>query len=303
MDAGAAITVTQQGTAALPEITEITVASGAAYDITGNGLRFNINSAGDATEYHVWFNVVDGTSEQINPGMDDLPNGTYKVTQVVSNTSFVVSSLGESGNANGGVTRGEKIGMADAGSIAYLTSAQLETRILGPNIWDPNAAFVLSSLTSNIQQDIKAGTTVRSIEIDSPNNIPDEEGFVIFSFGTEDQEGPVRYLFKPTDSSMQIDPAYIFQNNHDAGSAVTVIRRRGAHVISTTGREYAPYLTDPGTAREILQDLLRQVKSVGIFIEFLIRFPQQLYATLDVYRSCSDLLYPIREEDAQNCQQ
>jgi hypothetical protein len=192
--------------------------------------------------------------------------------------------------------------MSNAGSLVYLTSAQLDTGIIGPNIWDTNASFVLSSLTSTIQQDINAGTTVRSIEIDSPNNIPDEEGFVIFNFGTEDQEGPVRYLFKPTNNSMQMDPAHIFENNHDAGSAVTVIRRRGAHVISTTGREYAPYLTDPGTAREILQELLREVKSVGIFIEFLIRFPKQLYATLDVYRSCSDLLYPITEEDRENCE-
>lgn len=301
VDSGVGVSITQQGTAGLPEITELTVGTGATYDVAGNGLRLNINSAGDATEYHVWFNVTDGANEQINAGLDDLPSETYEITEVVSNTEFKFFSLGESGNGNGGLARVERIGMADAGSTVYLTSARLGTGILGPNIWDPDAAFVLSSLTSDIQEEIRAGTTVRTIEIADPNNIPNEEGFVIFDFGTENEEGPVRYLFKPTDTSLQIDPAYIFENNHEIGSAVTVIRRRGAHVISSTGREYAPYLTDPATARVVLQELLRDVKSVGIFIEFLIRYPEQLYATLDVYRSCDVNLYPINEDEAAAC--
>ena len=296
VDAGVVVNVAQQGTAGLPEITEIDVSAGTAYDVAGNGLRFTINSADDTTQYHIWFNVVDGTNEQVNPGFDDIPTGTYEITEVVSDTEFKFFSLGESGNGNGGVVRSDRIAMADSGSIAYLTSARLGTGILGPNIWDPNAAYVLSSLTTNTQDEVKAGTTVPTIEIDAINNIPDEEGFVIFSFGTENEEGPVRYLYKPTDSSMQLDPAYIFKNNHEVGSGITVIRRRGAHVISTTGKEYSPYLTDPGTAREILQELLRSVKSVGIFIEFLVRYPQQLYATLDVYRSDSEVLYPIGEQ-------
>jgi len=297
VDSGVSVNVIQQGTAGLPEITEITVDVGTTYDVAGNGLRFNINSADDVNQYHVWFNTIDGTNSQINAGLDDIPSGTFEITEIIDSDTFTINSLGEGGNGNGGLVRLERIGMADAGSLAYLTSAQLDTGIVGPNIWDTDAAFVLSSLTSNIQQEIKSGSIVRSIQVESTNNIPDEEGFVIFDFGTEDQEGPVRYLYKPTDSSIQMDPAYIFKNNHDVGSSVTVIRRRGAHVISTTGKEYALYLTDPGTAREILQELLRDVKSVGIFIDFLIRFPQQLYSTLDVYRSGSDSLYPITQED------
>jgi hypothetical protein len=47
-------------------------------------------------------------------------------------------------------------------------------------------------------------------------------------------------------------------------------------------------VTDTAIAREILQELILEVKSVGIFVEFLIRFPEQLYATIDVYRSGED---------------
>jgi hypothetical protein len=186
--------------------------------------------------------------------------------------------------------------MSNDGSIAYLTSAQLDTGILGPYTWDLNAAFVLSSLTSTIQSEIKAGNNVRTMQIAAPNNLANEESFAIFDFGTEFQEGPVRILYKPTANSIQLDPAYVFKQNHEVGSSVTVIRKRGAIVMSGIGKEYSAYITDPGVVREILQDLMRQVKSVGIFIEFLVRFPQQLYSTLDVYRSDSEILYPIGQQ-------
>jgi hypothetical protein len=68
--------------------------------------------------------------------------------------------------------------------------------------------------------------------------------------------------------------------------------------MSGLGLEVAPYLTDPSIARTVLQQLMLQVKSVGIFVDFLIRYPQQLYATLDVYRSGDDTLWPISEEGA-----
>jgi hypothetical protein len=299
IDSGALITKIQDGTAVLPEITNFNVPSAISLDVAGTGLRWEMSSADDITRYHVWFKVLDGVNNQVNAGLDDTVNGTYEITAVPTPTTFEYVSSGEVGTAINGVARVERINMANNGSLAYLASSQLGTGITGPNIWDKGASFVLSSLTTDITDDIKAGNNVRTLNINPINNIPDEEGFLIFSFGTEAEEGPVRYLFKPTSSSIQIDPAYVFENNHDAGEAITVIRRRGAHVISTTGKEYAPYITDPSIAREILQELLRQTKSVGIFIEFLVRFPEQLYATLDVYRSNSDLLWPVSSEETE----
>lgn len=241
------------------------------------------------------FNVGEGVNIQ-NTVADTTINGTFILESIPSPTSFTYSSIGPTGVNTGGVCRVERMGMADAGSIAYLTSAQLDTGVIGPYMWDLNAAFVLSSLTSTIQAEIKAGNNVRTIQIDSPNNIANQESFAIFDFGTEFQEGPVRILYKPTTNSLQLDPAYVFKQNHAIGSSVTVIRKRGAIVMSGLGKEYGAYITDPGVAREILQDLMRQVKSVGIFIEFLVRFPQQLYSTLDVYRSDSEILWPIGQQ-------
>jgi hypothetical protein len=240
------------------------------------------------------FKVREGV--KIQGVTDTTMNGTFIITSVPTPTSFTYQAVGPTGVGTGGLCRTERIGMANEGSIAYLTSAQLDTGILGPYTWDKNAAFVISSLTSTIQAEIKAGNIVRTMQIASPNNIANEESYAIFDFGTEFQEGPVRILYKPTATSIQLDPAYIFKQNHEIGSSVTVIRKRGAIVMSGLGKEYSIYVTDPAVAREILQDLMLQVKSVGIFIEFLIRYPQQLYGTLDIYRSSSTMLWQIGQQ-------
>lgn len=229
----------------------------------------------------------------VSPDPDNTLNKTFEVDTIISPTSFTVKSSGVAVVGTGGVARVERIGVANSGSLLYLTTAQINSGIYGPYMWSSDAPYVISSLTSNIQTDIKAGNNVRTIQISPTNNIPNTEGFVIFDFGTEREEGPVRYLYKPTTNSMQLDPAYVFKSNHDIGSSITVIRRKGAHVMSGLGTEYPAYITDPAVAREILQDLMRQVKSVGIFIEFLVRYPQQVYSTLDVYRSNDPNLWPV----------
>ena len=241
------------------------------------------------------FTIGEGVRVQ-NTITDDSMNGTFIIDSIPTTTSFTYTSIGTAGTNTGGVCRVERVGLANEGSIALLTSAQIDTGIYGPYMWDLNAAFVLSSLTSTIQAEIKAGNNVRTLAIDAVNNITNEESFAIFDFGTEFQEGPVRILYKPTSSSLQLDPAYVFKQNHDIGSSVTVIRKRGAIVMSGTSKEYPAYITDPSVAREILQDLIRQVKSVGIFIEFLVRFPNQLYGTLDTYKSNNDALWSIGQQ-------
>lgn len=235
--------------------------------------------------------------QDVTPDAGNDINGTFVILSTPTTTTFTYMSVGIDGAAAGGVSRVERIGMSNDGSLAYLTTAQINTGIYGPYMWSPDATYVISSLTSTIQSEIKAGNNVRTLPIAPVNNIPNAEGFVVFDFGTEFEEGPVRYLYKPTAASMQLDPAYVFKHNHDVGSSITVIRRKGAHVMSGLGKEYPAYITDPAVARRTLQELMKQVKSAGIFIEFLVRYPEQLYATLDVYGSEKEGLWPVSTQD------
>ena len=211
-------------------------------------------------------------------------NGVASVITVISDNSFTYSLFGTDGAATGGMVTAEKLRMANDGSLAYLTSAPIDTGTLGPYMWDLVAPFVVSSIGTKLQMDVKAGNAYRAISVVGPNDVPTEEGYLVFDYGTEREEGPVRYLYKANENTLSIDPAYVFKNNHDSGSAVSMIRRRGPHVMSGLAKEYPLYVTDPAIARTLLRDLISQVKSVGIFLNFIVRYPEQFYATQDVYQ-------------------
>jgi hypothetical protein len=211
------------------------------------------------------------------------------ITSVTSNT-FTYLKLGTDGTATtSGVSRVERIGLANSGSKVILTDAISDTvsRISGAYIWDQAATFVLSSNTSEISDSIQAGKIVRLLNTTS-NSISKDGGFLIFDYGRNTQEGPVRYLYKPTDNTIAIDPSYTFKHSHSVGSPIVSISHKGPHQIGGRALEYPAYITDPSEARFILQELIRSVKSAGIFVNFLVHYPEQLYATLDVYSSGID---------------
>jgi hypothetical protein len=216
-------------------------------------------------------------------------NGVFPLL-TASGTTFTFNLVGSNGSASvAGTSRVERIGLSNSGSkiIVHEAVSNQVSRIIGPYIWDLAAPFVLSSDTTNTLDNIQAGKIIRLLNVD-PNTISDAGGFVIFDYGLDSQEGPVRYLYKPTNTTIALDPSYIFKHSHPTGAGVTAIRTKGPHQMSGRGDEYAPYVTDPSEARVILQDLIRSVKSAGIFVNFLIRYPEQLYATLDVYSSGVD---------------
>ncbi len=214
-------------------------------------------------------------------------NGTFKVTEIVDSTTFKILAPGDDGVATGGTMRIERIGLSPNNTQIMLRTSVLQPDMPGPYMWDTSAPYVLPSNTTTLTTAIQAGTTQRNIQVQA-NDIPDEEGQLVFGFGTEHEEGPVRYFFKPSDTAISIDPAYIFQYSHSIGDAVTMIRRRGGIQFAGLGTERAAYITDPAAAREVLEELMEEIKSVGIFLNFLIRYPEQYYATIDVYRSGVD---------------
>jgi len=216
-------------------------------------------------------------------------NGSHIIKTVTSNT-FTYELLGVDGVAiTPGSSRVERTAINNDGSKIILTDAQSsdDTRIKGTYVWDTSAPCVLSHATATINTQVQAGTIVRLIDVTS-NEIPNESGFLVFDYGRTNQEGPIRYLYKPSDNTIAIDPSYVFQKTHTAGSPIVALRQKGPHVMDTRAGEYGPYITDPSEARVILEDLIRSVKSAGIFVNFLIRFPEQLYGTIDVYGSGVD---------------
>jgi hypothetical protein len=213
-------------------------------------------------------------------------NGSF-VLASASGFTFTFSQVGSNGSATlFGTARVERIGLAASGSKVILTSAVHSdtTRIKGSYAWDLSAPFVLSSKMGSITDTVQASRVTRILNL-TDNSLESEGGFVMFDYGLNTQEGPVRYLYKPTANTIALDPSYVFQYDHAPGTTIIAINNKGPHRMSDNGAEYAPYVTDPSEARVTLQELIRSVKSAGIFVNFLVRYPEQLYGTLDVYNS------------------
>ena len=178
----------------------------------------------------------------------------------------------------------DTIGLATSGSLivsTYSVPASV-SGITGPYVWSKTAPFVLSENTAQTTQSIQAGQIIKLLNI-SANTIPAGGGYVVFDYGLNNQEGPVKYLYAPNDTTLALDSSYTFQYEHSIGANVVSIDNMGPHVMSGLGTEYPPYITDPTQARLILENLILSVKSAGIFIDFLIRYPEQFYGLYDVY--------------------
>lgn len=228
--------------------------------------------------------IISGTS-----GGPGFFNGGFTLLTASGSTFTYAQIAGDGAATTLGQSRVERIGLSNTGSKVIATDAISKdlSRIIGSYIWDQAAPFVLSHHTAEISDAIQAGKIVRLINTTS-NDMATDGGFLIFDYGRANQEGPVRYLYKPTSGTIALDPSYTFKHSHPAGSPIVAISRKGPHQMSNNAAEYSAYITDPSEARFILQELIRSVKSAGIFVNFLVRYPEQLYATLDVYSSGID---------------
>jgi hypothetical protein len=223
------------------------------------------------------------TSESVT--FNENLNGNFYITSVTSN-SFTYNSIGMNGFALiPGTAVVQRIGFSPTGgSEVIITSANpfTFTRLAGSYIWDLSAPFVLSDNTASLVNSIQAGQTVPLLSL-TQNTIPNQGGYVVFDFGLNTQEGPISYLFAPNNTTLVLDPSYVFQKSHAIGASVISIDNFGPHIMSGSAAEYPLYVTNPSEVRITLEQLIQSVASAGIFINFLIHYPNQLYSVLPTY--------------------
>jgi hypothetical protein len=211
-------------------------------------------------------------------------NGPFELASA-SSTQFTINLIGTAGTVGtpGTASKEQRLLAPNNFKIIITTSVSSDvTKIKGPYIWQLNAPFTLSADTSTTTTDIVAGKTYKLLTLGS-NNIPEGPGYVVLDFGKNNQEGPVKYLYKAAENVIAVDTSYTFQQFHTSGAAIVAVSKFGPHIPTGQGNEYPPYVTNPPDARKLLQDLIVSVASAGIFIDFIIRYPNQLYGTINVY--------------------
>jgi hypothetical protein len=156
---------------------------------------------------------------------------------------------------------------------AHLHTLVTESDFLGPYIYDPTAAGVLTELSTTTTTLIEAGQPYRALGTVNSLAFTDATGYLMFDFGTADQEGPVRYVGRSGDKLLLLDPAYVFQLTHAVGADVTMLSKRAPIVLSGLGTEYPAYLTAIAPGRLYCQDLIDQLVATGLTVIVTVLYP------------------------------
>lgn len=161
----------------------------------------------------------------------------------------------------------------------------------GSFMFNPNGSvntFTITGQKATLQQLISKGQVYTSALVDSTALILNPSGELIFGFGLETQEGPVRYRGIPNTSTILLDPSYTFKFNQPIGSPINVISAKTPYVPQRDGADLAIYLTSPSGAREIVQDILRTLAAAGIILNFKVLAPKYKYLIDNVYINSDD---------------
>jgi len=151
----------------------------------------------------------------------------------------------------------------------------------GSFLFDPeNALFTATSARCTLNETLSKGSVFPSINVTGASGIPDGEGFLIFDFGRTGEEQPVKYRGRPNNNTLLLNPAHIFEKNHEVGEIINVLvfNLEGTRP-RVTGEDLATYVTGIVEARLIVQQLLRDTKAAGISLTFIIDAPEYLWTT------------------------
>lgn len=145
----------------------------------------------------------------------------------------------------------------------------------GPYIYDTTQPFTVSNIGTTLAQDLD-GTLPRVIQVGDSSQFPDELGNIILGYGTQDQEGPIPYIARPSNNTLLISPAYNIKNFHPNGTDVSLVSQKSSPEISRDGLDYPFYITDVVSGRIYAQDLINSVAASGINIVFTILYPNDI---------------------------
>lgn len=145
----------------------------------------------------------------------------------------------------------------------------------GPYMFDTTQAFTVGSVSTLLTQELD-GSKPRVFTVESSANFPNSQGYIIFGYGTAQQEGPVPYISTPSADTILISPTYTLQHTFQPGTNVSLISAKNPPVITSDGLDYPFYLTDVVAGRTYAQDLINSVAATGITIVFTILYPNDI---------------------------
>jgi hypothetical protein len=145
----------------------------------------------------------------------------------------------------------------------------------GPYCFDTTKGYIIGGEECNTTQEVNSSTSM-IINVDNSSDIPDAPGELIFGFGTNNEEGPVPYIARPSSSTLIIDPSYIFQNVHAAGTNISLVAQGYAYEPTKDGTDFPFYATDIVSGRLYAEELIALVSATGINVVITVLYPDPI---------------------------
>lgn len=161
----------------------------------------------------------------------------------------------------------------------------------GSFLFNPSGSvsnFTVTSQNAVIQQVVTKGQVLTSLTVDDTSKFINTSGSLVFGFGTEKEEIPVKFRGIPNTNTILLDPSYTFVNDHAIGTVVNVISDQKAYTPNRDGEDLAIYMTSPSGARVIVEDILKTLAAAGITVRFIVLAPKYRYLLDNPYISSDD---------------
>lgn len=145
----------------------------------------------------------------------------------------------------------------------------------GPYMYDTSQAFTVSNIGTTLTSSLD-GTMSRVINVGDASAFPDAQGYILLGYGTQNQEGPIPYIARPSNGTLLISPAYTIKNTHGSNTDVALITQKAPVSPARDGSSYAFYITDVVSGRQYAEDLINSVAATGINIVFTVLYPSDV---------------------------
>lgn len=142
----------------------------------------------------------------------------------------------------------------------------------GPYIYDYSQAFTISATGTTLTQNLD-GSDSRLITVTDATQFPDSQGYIVLGYGTEDQEGPIPYISRPSDNTILLSPAYTLKNSFASGIDVALVATRAPVVLDAGGNDFEFFMTGNAAGRIYAEQLINQVAATGLTVVFTIIYP------------------------------
>jgi hypothetical protein len=189
-------------------------------------------------------------------------NGLHAVTAVTGPTEFEYETE----------IAGYSVSAATDATVTPVGAPESPT-ILGPFTYDPAAGVAVTGVQATIQQDLAKGHQYATLEVDDATSFPDEQGWLVFAFGYDNQVAPVKYLGRLSDTSLSLDFGFKFTATVQAGAIVTLLKNKGAFVPDRPEQVGSFYLTNSSAGRIAASNAIDSAVAAGVILNKTIEYP------------------------------